>query len=52
MVVFLVKYLFLIKSCTRSNINLTADNRLDSLPFTLLIKINRTVHISVVGYCK
>ena len=52
MIIFLIKRLIFIKSCSRRNINLTSDYRLNPLLFTLFIKIHCAVHITVVGYCK
>ena len=52
MVIFLIKHLFPVKPCARSNINLTSDNRLYALAFTRLIKINSPVHITMVGNSK
>ncbi len=51
MISFVIKAVNLIKSCSRSNITLTTDNRLNSGFLCRLVKINHTVHYAVVGDC-
>ena len=49
MVSLIVKTVHLIKTCSWSNIDLTADDWLYSLSFTCFVEVNTTVHYTVVG---
>ena len=48
MIIILIKHLFLIKPCSGCNINLTTDNRPDSMIFASLVKINSPIHITMI----
>ena len=43
-------FFYFIKSCPRGSINLTTDNRFDSIRLCRFIKLDCCIHIAMIGY--